>query len=107
MADVRGRDDREAQRAVCFDRRDYAGVVRRVIIVCIDLAVVIALSFGVLFGIVSVWLIQHPKSDLPPAVIWIPLTVAYVYLTIIARSRIRSLGYILTGMKQQEGQSEA
>lgn len=60
MANTRGRDDSEALRAICFDRRDYAGPVRRAAIVCIDLVALILLSFVVLFGIGVFWYIRHP-----------------------------------------------
>ncbi len=99
MANTRGRDESEAHRAVCFDRRDYAGPVRRAVVVCIDFVVAIALSFGVLLGIVCLWLIRHPKEYPSPEIVWVMPLVAYVYLTIVARSRIRTLGCIITGMR--------
>jgi uncharacterized RDD family membrane protein YckC len=99
MSDTRGRDHSEAQRAVCFDRRDYAGPVRRAIIVCLDFVAAIVLSFGVLAGVWYVWLLRNPERDVPAEALWVVPTVAYLYLTMLKRSRIRTLGYILTGVR--------
>ena len=99
MADTRGRDNCETNRAVCFDRRDYAGPVRRMMIVCIDCVAALVLSFGALTLVWYAWLFHRPDADPPAKAVWIVPAVAYVYLTIIARSRIRSLGYLLTGMR--------
>ncbi len=99
MSEIRERDNPEMPRAVCFDRRDYAGPVRRTAIVCIDGFAVIVLCLVVLAGAGTVWLMRHPRSNLPPQAWWVALTSAYVYLTVLKRSRIRSLGYILTGVR--------
>ncbi len=99
MANTRGRDDNEAHRAVCFDRRDYAGPVRRVVIVCIDFVAAVGLSFGVLVGVWWVWLIRYPQSDPPPEALWVVPAVVYLYFTVLKRSRIRTLGYLLTGVR--------
>jgi uncharacterized RDD family membrane protein YckC len=99
MSETQGRDNRETPPAVYFDRRDYAGPVRRAVIVCIDGFAVIVLCLVVLVGIGTVWFMRYPRSDLPPQAWWVALTSAYVYLTLLKRSRIRSLGYILTGVR--------
>ncbi len=99
MAGTRGRDNRAVQRAVCFDRRDYAGPVRRVVIVCIDFVAAVVLSFGVLVGVWWVWLIRYPQSDPPPEALWVVPAVVYLYLTVLKRSRIRTMGYLLTGVR--------
>ena len=85
--------------AVCFDRRDYAGPVRRAAIVCIDALAVIVLLVGVLVGIWYVRLLRHPRSDLPPEAAWAALATVCLYLTLLKRSRIRTLGYILTAVR--------
>jgi uncharacterized RDD family membrane protein YckC len=99
MSETPERDDRQMHRAVCFDRRDYAGLVRRVVIVCIDFVATVVLSFGALIGIWYVWPILYPGSARPPEVMWAVPTVAYLYLTMLQRSRIRTLGYIVTGVR--------
>jgi len=73
--------------------------VRRALIVCIDFVAAVVLSFGALFGVWYVWLLRYPESDLPAQALWVLPAVAYVYLTVLKRSRIRTLGYILTGVR--------
>jgi uncharacterized RDD family membrane protein YckC len=73
--------------------------VRRVVIVCIDFAAAVALSFGLLIGVWYIWLVRYPQSDPPPGALWVVPAVAYLYLTLLKRSRIRTLGYILTGVR--------
>jgi hypothetical protein len=96
---TRERDNHEAHQAVCFDRRDYAGPGRRVVIVCIDFIAAVVLSFGVLVGVWYIWLVRYPESDPPAEALWVVPVVAYLYLTVVKRSRIRTLGYILTGVR--------
>lgn len=99
MSETRERDNPEPERAVCFDRRDYAGPVRRVIIASIDLVTAVVLFMVVLGGIWYVWLLRHPQGNLPPEPVWVAFAVVYAYFTLLKRSRIRTLGYILTGVR--------
>lgn len=89
-----------ARRAVYFAREDYAGFWRRAIIACVDLVAVLLISFAVVIAAAAVWLALYPEGpDLPPALLLLfPLTV-FVYLTIVKRSRIGSLGFLLTGVR--------
>ncbi len=93
----------ETSRALCFDRRDYAGPLTRVAILCIDLIALVLLGFLVICATAAYWVIRSDESDVPPQLawraMWIILTVAYLYLTVLQRSRIRTLGYILTGVR--------
>ncbi len=82
--------------------RREARPVRRVIIFCVDFVAAIALSFGVLIGVLYIYFLRNPQSDLPPQSLWVLPIVTYLYLTALKRSRIRrirSLGYILTGVR--------
>jgi uncharacterized RDD family membrane protein YckC len=103
MAETREHGNPEIPRAVCFDRRDYAGPLTRVAILCIDLIALVLLAFLVLVAITAYWVIRYDESDVPPQIVWhtvwIILTVAYLYLTVLQRSRIRTLGYILTRVR--------
>ncbi len=99
MSDMRGHDVGETHGAVCFDRRDYAGPARRLISLCVDYVAAIVLSFGVLIGVLYIYFLRYPERDLPPQAMWVVPVVAYLYLTVLKRSRIRSLGYILTGVR--------
>lgn len=69
------------------------------LIVCIDFIAAIALSFGVLTAVWSIWLLRYPQNNPPAQALWVLPAVAYVYLTVLKRSRIRTLGYILTGVR--------
>jgi len=69
------------------------------LIVCIDFVAAVVLSVAVLIGVLYVWFLRHPQSDLPAQALWVLPAVAYVYLTVLKRSRIRTLGYILMGVR--------
>ena len=99
MPDTQERDNPEPQRAVCFDRRDYAGPARRVIIVGIDLVTAAVLFLVVLGGIWYVWLLRYPQGDLLPEAMWVALAIVYAYFTLLKRSRVRTLGYLLTRVR--------
>src|SRR5690349_18235971 len=81
-------------RGVYFARRDCAGLPRRLLIIVIDLLVIFPV--GVL--IQGVWDATNPEVASPiPGLIW--MAFAYLYLTLLRRSRLRTLGYILAGVK--------
>lgn len=96
MPDARDSEVCGTREAVCFDRRDCAGPVRRAIIVCIDFLVAIVLSFAVLFVL---FFLQRREDDLPPEGLWLVPVLLYAYFTLVKRSRIRTLGYILTDVR--------
>jgi uncharacterized RDD family membrane protein YckC len=99
MSEIRERDNPETPRAVCFDRRDYAGPLTRVVILCLDLIALILLTILVLFAIAAFWVIRYDEDNVPPQTVWVILAPAYLYLTVLQWSKIRTLGYILTGMR--------
>jgi len=88
------------QHAVRFAQKDYAGLCRRVLIACVDLGTVVVLWFAVLLTAWIGWFALHPESEHPPAAtLWLlPLT-AYLYLTVVKRSRLGSLGLLVTGTR--------
>ena len=65
----------------------------------VDLVGIVVLSFVALFGVFFIWLLRHPQSDLPPEATLVVLVATYLYLTLVKRSRIGTLGYILTGVR--------
>ncbi len=100
MADAQGRDNLDVQRAVCFDRRDYAGLGRRLVIICIDFLVAAVLCFIVFFGVAFACFVRDPSTDdLPDYTLLLLLLVVYLYLTVLKRSEVGTLGYILTGVR--------
>jgi uncharacterized RDD family membrane protein YckC len=95
-----GMDGARGERAVYFADRDYAGPFRRVAILGIDFVAVVVLSLTAVVGTWYIWFTRHPGSEDPPlATLGVMLVVAYLYLTVLKRSRIRSLAYILTGVR--------
>ncbi len=68
-------------------------------ILCIDLIALVLLTFLVLFAIAAFWVVRYDETDLPSQTVWIILAAAYLYCTVLQRSRIRTLGYILTGVR--------
>ncbi len=103
MPETREHTNPETPRALCFDRRDYAGPLMRVVILCIDLIALVLLGFLVIVATAAYSVIRYDESDVPPQIawraVWIILAIAYLYLTVLQRSRIRTLGYVLTGVR--------
>jgi len=86
-----------AGKAVYFDKKDYAGPIRRAIILGIDIVALIGLSFAVTAGL---FFCRPPGTvDLPASTLPLVLLAGYIYLTLVQRSRIGTLGYLLTGVR--------
>jgi len=96
----RGEKDEGVRQAVRFAERDYAGLFRRIIIAGVDLAAVLVIWGAALGAVWYVWFLARPQSEHPPAsTLWLlPLT-AYLYLTVVKRSRLGSLGLLVTGTR--------
>jgi uncharacterized RDD family membrane protein YckC len=79
---------------VYFARRDYAGFLRRLIIIMVDLLVILVVGVVILMA----WDLARPGVESPiPGLLWIGI--AYLYLTLLRGSQFRTLGYILTGVR--------
>lgn len=92
-----GTDRETAGKAAYFDEKDYAGPIRRVVILGIDIVALIGLSFAVAAGM---FFCRPPGTvDLPASTLPLVLLASYIYLTLVQRSRIGSLGYLLTGVR--------
>jgi len=80
---------------VYFARRDYAGFLRRLFIIMVDLLVILVAGFVILMA----WDLARPGGlKTPnPLVLWFGFS--YLYLTILRGTRLRTLGYILTGVR--------
>jgi uncharacterized RDD family membrane protein YckC len=84
--------------SVVFADRDYAGLFRRIVIVFVD-AVVIVLA-GIF--LIAVWVMVSDPRDAqePPPEYWFTwLAIAYVYMVILKRSRLRTLGFWFAGVR--------
>ena len=93
------RETRKARvdKAVYFDARDYAGPIRRILILGIDMVALAVIAFGLAFGVV----VCRPSrtEESAGAILLLLLLAGYVYLTFVQRSRIGTLGYLLMGVR--------
>lgn len=83
---------------IFFNQDDYAGFTRRVIVMLIDSFVLILLSFATLIAMTfaeTIW----PDTDFTVASIFGSLVLAWIYLTVLKRSRFRTLGYRLADLR--------
>ncbi len=88
-----GKRDTSIGVGVYFALDDYVGIMRRVVILVVDLAVLIVMYivFAALFTTLA--------GDLNGTFILIYLLCVWAYLTVIKASRIRTVGYWLTGSR--------
>jgi uncharacterized RDD family membrane protein YckC len=94
---MRETQETAAGKAVYFDPKDYAGPIRRITILGIDLVALIAIAFGAAYGVV-VWRPTLAEESIGK-VLLLMLLAGYVYLTFVQRSRVGTLGYLLTGVR--------
>ncbi len=79
---------------VYFARRDYAGFLRRLVIIMVDLLVI----FMVGFVIQMTWQLARPEVEGPiPSLLWFGF--ADLYITTLRGTRLRTIGYILAGVR--------
>lgn len=81
---------------VIFDKKDYAGFIKRVIIAAVDLIVIFVISTAVLY--ISDYLI-YEEEPYYKFNFFFMLVFSIWYLAILKRSNFRTIGYILTGVK--------
>lgn len=81
---------------VYYNTDDYAGFVKRVIIAFVDLIVILAITALILY--LSNFFIHNEETYIEYNFISFIL-VSVVYLAFLKRSRYRTIGYILTGVK--------
>jgi len=82
--------------SVLYADSDYVGLFRRFVIVVVDGAVVL-FAFFMLF---VVWYVAiDPIEEANAPLMWILLAFTYVYLAILKPSRLRTLGFWLTGAR--------
>jgi uncharacterized RDD family membrane protein YckC len=90
----------EAEEGVYYRREDYAGVIRRLLIEGIDFSVASFVSFALTVLLLDI-LAQgrNTEQQLADSLLWIIVivwpTVWFVYLVILKRTRIRTLGYLI------------
>ena len=90
---TRRKRDTSLGMGVYFSPNDYVGIVRRVVILVVDLAVIIGMY--IVFANLFITII----GDLNNSFILIYLLCVWAYLTILKASRIRTVGYWLAGAR--------
>jgi len=81
---------------VYYRPSDYAGLLRRVVILVVDTAVLLGVGFLVLF----VWFFFHLGASGPPGwllLVWLALIL--LYLILIERTTVGTLGYIVASAR--------
>src|SRR5262245_46433423 len=86
----------ELNRGVYYARRDYAGLLRRFLILLID-AVVVGAIF--LVALVSPVILGANEQLGVHLVVVAFVGVSFLYLVILGRTRVGTLGYLLTGVR--------
>ncbi|MEM1227338.1 MAG: RDD family protein [Planctomycetota bacterium] len=84
---------------VFFQQSDYGGLVRRCLAMLID-SIVLYVTAMVIWAVL-VMLLWDPQTGWVPYPLFLALwgAVAWVYLTVVKRSRWRTIGYRLTGLR--------
>ena len=82
---------------VYYAHADYAGFWRRIIIDLIDFAVAVTLAL-IVSAAVATW-VTTDHDAIPRIVFWAMLGVGFLYLIVLKRTNVRTLGYRLAGVR--------
>ena len=84
---------------IFFDRDAYAGCLSRLMVIIVD-SIVLNVA-GVAIWVPLVMLLWDPKTGRTPDALFLVLWIAVIwfYLTVIKRSRLRTIGYRLAGLQ--------
>ena len=81
---------------VYYSRTDYAGVGRRLVILSVDSAVLLVLLMAVLAS----YIVLTPDSESAFHLHSLAyLSMSFLYLAVVSRSRLGTVGYMLTGVR--------
>lgn len=81
---------------VFYDKADHAGFFRRLVATVIDTLLLLSVAFTLAFF----WIIISPDDEHLPATFFITwLAVAYLYLALLKPTKVRTLGFIIAGIK--------
>lgn len=86
--------DQPAPMGVYYNRKDYAGVARRLLIDLIDVPVALVLSVLI---VGAVWTVVPATEQSPGIVLLLCGAVWFAYFVLLKRSKFRTLGYIALG----------
>ncbi|HRX82458.1 MAG TPA: RDD family protein [Pirellulaceae bacterium] len=94
--------DNSLGEGVYYAECDYAGVVRRLVVLCVDLSLLFFLGVACwVLLLIAAW--DGNRGDFrwdPNGVFWIGMiATTWFYLVVLKRSWLRTLGYRVTGVK--------
>ena len=89
-------NDNKDKLGVIYEKNDYAGLIKRIIIAVVDLLIILIVMSTVLY--VSDYMINDETTYIKFNFIFF-FVFSICYLALLKRSKIRTLGYILTGVK--------
>ncbi len=89
-------NDLEENIGVIFDKREFAGLIKRVVIAVVDLLVIFVISAAVLF--ISDYMVYDTETYFKFN-FFFTLIFSVWYLAFLKRSKFGTLGYLLTGVK--------
>jgi uncharacterized RDD family membrane protein YckC len=84
---------------VYYAMSDYAGFLRRVVVIAIDTTVLLVIGVCLWFPILTVWWAVIPERDPSGFFLLAWIVSAWLYLTVLKRSRVRTVAYRLLGLK--------
>jgi hypothetical protein len=85
-----------ANEGVLYSDSDYAGLIRRFVIVIVDFAVLFCAEMAFTY---LLYYELDPVGDPEVLLLWSWFGFAYVYLVVLKPSAVRTLGYWLTGVR--------
>lgn len=75
---------------------DYAGLGRRIVIAFVDMAILIALIMAIPAGLMELDLEPEAMANITFITL---LVITFLYLVVLKRSKIGTVGYLVTGVK--------
>ena len=96
MSEERPVNGRPTQ-GIYYSRDDYAGFWRRLVVDLIDFTLLLVAIVTVISG--AVLIVPTGEQALPHVLFWSALVLGFAYLVLLKRSRFRTLGYLVGGIR--------
>jgi uncharacterized RDD family membrane protein YckC len=96
MGETRPVSDRQTQ-GVYYSRDDYAGFWRRLLVDLIDFTLLLIAVVTITLG--ASLILPAGAQALPHVIFWSSMAVGFAYLVLLKRSRFRTLGYLVGGVR--------
>lgn len=85
------------RQGVYYSRNDYAGFWRRLVVDLIDFTLLIVVLITIAIGVALI--LPPGEQALPHLLFWSAIALGFVYLVLLKRSRFRTLGYLVGGIR--------